>query len=113
MPRTNPLTPPTGGLVPAAQDLIGRLLERKPTKRLGMLQGRAKDIKRHRWAGRACVRAPVSFACGLMCVAAVRQAHGGWLQAHSCLHCCSMMFGTEAHGVCTPVSGYLRVHYCI
>lgn len=30
------------------QDLIGKLLERKPTRRIGMLQGRAKDIKRHK-----------------------------------------------------------------
>lgn len=33
----------------AAKDLISRLLERKPVKRIGMLQGRAKDIKRHPW----------------------------------------------------------------
>jgi cGMP-dependent protein kinase 2 len=33
----------------AAKDLIGRLLERKPGRRLGMLSGRAGDIKRHRW----------------------------------------------------------------
>ncbi len=32
-----------------AQDLISRLLERKPAKRLGMLNGRANDIKQHRW----------------------------------------------------------------
>ncbi len=31
------------------QDLISRLLERKPTRRLGMLNGRAADIKRHKW----------------------------------------------------------------
>ncbi len=31
------------------QDLIARLLERKPTRRLGMLAGRAGDIKRHKW----------------------------------------------------------------
>jgi hypothetical protein len=31
------------------QDLISRLLERKPTRRLGMLNGRAGDIKRHKW----------------------------------------------------------------
>lgn len=31
------------------QDLISRLLERKPARRLGMLSGRAKDIKRHKW----------------------------------------------------------------
>ena len=31
------------------QDLIGKLLERKPAKRLGMLNGRAADVKRHRW----------------------------------------------------------------
>ena len=31
------------------QDLISRLLERKPTRRLGMLNGRATDIKRHKW----------------------------------------------------------------
>ena len=31
------------------QDLISRLLERKPAKRLGMLQGRAADIKNHKW----------------------------------------------------------------
>jgi cGMP-dependent protein kinase 2 len=34
---------------PAARDLIARLLERKPAKRLGMLQGRAVDIKQHKW----------------------------------------------------------------
>lgn len=33
----------------AVQDLISRLLERKPVKRAGMLQGRAGDIKRHPW----------------------------------------------------------------
>jgi cGMP-dependent protein kinase 2 len=31
------------------QDLIARLLERKPAKRLGMLNGRAQDIKNHKW----------------------------------------------------------------
>jgi hypothetical protein len=31
------------------QDLIGRLLERKPARRIGMLNGRAADIKKHRW----------------------------------------------------------------
>jgi hypothetical protein len=34
---------------PAAKDLIARLLERKPTKRIGMLNGRAGDIKNHPW----------------------------------------------------------------
>lgn len=33
----------------AAKDLISRLLERKPTRRLGMLNGRANDIKKHKW----------------------------------------------------------------
>ena len=33
----------------AAKDLIGRLMERKPARRLGMLQGRAADIKNHKW----------------------------------------------------------------
>ena len=28
---------------------MARLLERKPVRRLGMLSGRARDIKRHRW----------------------------------------------------------------
>ena len=32
-----------------ARDLIGRLLERKPARRIGMLQGRAGDIKAHPW----------------------------------------------------------------
>lgn len=32
-----------------AQDLVGRLLERKPARRLGMLSGRATDIKKHKW----------------------------------------------------------------
>ncbi len=32
-----------------SQDLIARLLERKPAKRFGMLNGRANDIKQHRW----------------------------------------------------------------
>ena len=34
---------------PAAKDLIMRLLERKPAKRIGMLQGRTADIKSHKW----------------------------------------------------------------
>lgn len=34
---------------PAGRDLIVRLLERKPAKRIGMLQGRANDIKQHEW----------------------------------------------------------------
>ncbi|GLC39676.1 hypothetical protein PLESTF_000968100 [Pleodorina starrii] len=33
----------------AAKDLIARLLERKPAKRLGMLNARAVDIKSHKW----------------------------------------------------------------
>jgi cGMP-dependent protein kinase 2 len=33
----------------AGRDLIMRLLERKPAKRIGMLQGRANDIKQHEW----------------------------------------------------------------
>lgn len=37
------------GLCSAFQDLIGRLLERKPARRIGMLNGRAADIKKHRW----------------------------------------------------------------
>jgi hypothetical protein len=28
---------------------VSRLLERKPARRLGMLSGRANDIKRHKW----------------------------------------------------------------
>lgn len=32
----------------AAKDLISRLLDRKPAKRIGMLQGRAADIKNHK-----------------------------------------------------------------
>lgn len=32
-----------------AKDLITRMLERKPGKRLGMLSGRAQDIKSHKW----------------------------------------------------------------
>lgn len=36
-------------LTAPAKDLIARLLERKPAKRLGMLNGRANDIKTHRW----------------------------------------------------------------
>ncbi|KAL6746691.1 kinase-like domain-containing protein [Haematococcus lacustris] len=36
-------------LSPQAKDLISRLLERKPAKRLGMLNGRANDIKQHKW----------------------------------------------------------------
>jgi hypothetical protein len=47
---------------PAARDLIMRLLERKPVKRIGMLQNRAKDIKQHEWfkvrnAASSCVLA--------------------------------------------------------
>lgn len=33
----------------AAKDLIMKLLERKPTKRLGMLSGKAADVMRHKW----------------------------------------------------------------
>ena len=33
----------------SVQDLIARLLERKPTRRLGMLAGKAADVKRHKW----------------------------------------------------------------
>ncbi|CAG9463429.1 unnamed protein product [Pedinophyceae sp. YPF-701] len=36
-------------LSPAAKDLISRLLERRPAKRLGMLQGKANDVKKHKW----------------------------------------------------------------
>lgn len=36
-------------LSPPAKDLISRLLERKPSRRIGMLSGRAKDVKKHRW----------------------------------------------------------------
>lgn len=36
-------------LSPAAKDLIAKLLERKPAKRLGMLSGKAVDVKRHKW----------------------------------------------------------------
>lgn len=32
-----------------AQDLIARLLERKPARRLGMLAGKAADVRRHKW----------------------------------------------------------------
>ncbi|EFJ42034.1 hypothetical protein VOLCADRAFT_97912 [Volvox carteri f. nagariensis] len=32
-----------------ARDLISKLLERKPVKRIGMMQGRARDIKAHPW----------------------------------------------------------------
>ena len=32
-----------------AKSFIGALLERKPHKRLGMLQGRVADIKTHKW----------------------------------------------------------------
>jgi cGMP-dependent protein kinase 2 len=31
------------------QDFITRLLERKPAKRLGMLAGKAQDVKQHSW----------------------------------------------------------------
>ncbi|KAL4457253.1 hypothetical protein ABPG75_012118 [Micractinium tetrahymenae] len=34
---------------PAAKDFVQRLLERKSTKRLGMLQGKVRDVKQHRW----------------------------------------------------------------
>lgn len=36
-------------LSPAGKDFVLRLLERKPTKRLGMLQGKARDVKQHKW----------------------------------------------------------------
>ena len=32
-----------------SKDLVSRLLERKPVKRIGCFQGRASDIKRHPW----------------------------------------------------------------
>jgi len=32
-----------------AKDLISRLLERKPARRIGMLNGQARDIKQHAW----------------------------------------------------------------
>ncbi|KAG1658436.1 hypothetical protein FOA52_009857 [Chlamydomonas sp. UWO 241] len=32
-----------------AKDLISRLLERKPARRIGMLNGRARDVKSHAW----------------------------------------------------------------
>jgi cGMP-dependent protein kinase 2 len=32
-----------------SKDLIARLLERKPIRRIGCLQGRANDIKKHPW----------------------------------------------------------------
>ena len=31
------------------QDLLARLLERKPARRLGMLNGLANDVKNHPW----------------------------------------------------------------
>ena len=34
---------------PPLQDLIARLLERKPARRIGMLNARAGDIKNHKW----------------------------------------------------------------
>ena len=36
-------------MVGMQQDLVARLLERKPARRLGMLNGRANDIKKHKW----------------------------------------------------------------
>jgi serine/threonine protein kinase len=47
-PHLHPLPRPPPHLPP--QDLISRLLERKPTKRLGMLSGGATDVMRHKWA---------------------------------------------------------------
>jgi hypothetical protein len=44
MPPPLPPHPP-----PSLQDLIQRLLERKPAKRLGMLSGKAMDVMRHKW----------------------------------------------------------------
>ena len=32
-----------------SKDLVSRLLERKPVKRIGCFQGRAADIKKHPW----------------------------------------------------------------
>jgi hypothetical protein len=43
------LTPAAAALLLLPQDFIMRLLERKPAKRLGMLAGKAADVKRHRW----------------------------------------------------------------
>jgi cGMP-dependent protein kinase 2 len=49
-PQPPPFTPPPPSpLRRCAQDLIARLLERKPAKRIGMLNGRANDIKNHKW----------------------------------------------------------------
>lgn len=51
-------------LSPQAKDLIARLLERKPAKRLGMLNGRALDIKSHKWWVASCtVQMPGKRAC--------------------------------------------------
>lgn len=36
-------------ITPTAKDLIQKLMERKPGRRLGMLAGGASDIKRHKW----------------------------------------------------------------
>lgn len=36
-------------LSPPAKNLVSRLLERKPARRLGMLNARARDIKNHSW----------------------------------------------------------------
>ena len=48
-PQTQKRTPTAPPTQTTQQDLIQRLLERKPTKRLGMLSGKAADVMRHRW----------------------------------------------------------------
>lgn len=51
----------------AAKDLIMRLLERKPAKRIGMLQGRANDIKQHKWfAVSTCCVCARHHGCGCL-----------------------------------------------
>lgn len=37
-------------LSPAARDLVGKLLERRPARRIGMLSGKVADVKNHKCA---------------------------------------------------------------
>ena len=47
-----------------SKDLVSRLLERKPVKRIGCFQGRASDIKKHPWFKVRSMMAFSSFGGG-------------------------------------------------
>lgn len=113
---------------PQAKDLIMRLLERKPAKRIGMLQGRAADIKNHKWfavssgrqaghtarcAVRRCIRHGVKrLRLLVLKPACVNAWPGACLQAdigdsHSCLLAAQVLscMGCLQHRVCGESDG--------